>query len=145
MQPLKLRQPVQQEHPEPVPHFPLVMVELPLDLPSKRGSRWRKQQQPQCRQSKSWPPCYPAFPTDPKTVILYVLHTTEALVSVLLHDSIGCDPAYNADTNAALREHPNISSYGLPDMTRLNSLLPYPMLSDNDSSELPVKLYELSE
>ncbi|XP_052886014.1 uncharacterized protein LOC128294111 [Gossypium arboreum] len=67
MQPLKLRQPVQQEHPEPVPHFPLVMVELPLDLPSKRGSRWRKQQQPQCRQSKSWPPCYPAFPTDPKT------------------------------------------------------------------------------
>ncbi|KAH1129560.1 hypothetical protein J1N35_000938, partial [Gossypium stocksii] len=61
-------------------------------------------------------------------------------VSILLHDSIDCDPAYDADTNAALHERLDLGSYKLPDMALLNSLLRYPLLPDNNSSELPVKL-----
>ncbi|KAK8317141.1 hypothetical protein V6Z12_A13G090300 [Gossypium hirsutum] len=69
----------------------------------------------------------------------------QLFVSILLHDSISCDPAYNADTNAALRECPEIGSYELPHIAHLNFLLPYPVLPDNNSSELPVNLYKLPD
>ena len=66
-------------------------------------------------------------------------------MSVLLHYSNGCDLAFIANTNATLRERPDIGSYKLPDMARLTSLLCYLKLPVNNSSELPVKLNELPD
>ncbi|KAA3469924.1 Transposon Ty3-I Gag-Pol polyprotein [Gossypium australe] len=50
---------------------------------------------------------------------------------------------YNADTNTTLFERPDICSYELADMAHLKSLLRYSELLVSNSSELPVKLYEI--